>query len=516
METRLFVFLKPTIAVIFASLIINHLLVLETILNYGVIQNKIIVMNMKSLIFLAGILFAFILACTPKTTEQAKETTIEPVAPPPSPANIPCPRFSDSPNPDETTDNFVLYKDFIRAKDLPQAFSYWEKVYAVAPAADGNRNSVYSDGIWFCEQFIEASKDSLEKEKYIDKIFQLYDEMEECYPDGGYITGRKAFDYFYKYRHRKSFDEIYAMFKKSIEQDNNEARYFVLNPFTALLVEQHYDEKISTEEAQKYQQLILKVLNKNLASCKGQECEKWKIIEEYVPARLESFEAVKGFYPCEYFQEKYYADFEANPTDCEVIINVYSRFKYGGCPESGAKFEALKAAYNENCKEDTGPGCRDFLAEGSYKEAIDCYETKAAETDDKEKKAQYLIVIAKIYHAHLKNFSMARKYALKAADVKPKWGEPYLLIGRLYASSGPLCGPGRGWDSQIVTWPAIDMWNKAKSIDPNARAEANKWINQYSQYMPDVEDIFIRGLKKGDSFFVPCWIQRSTTVRPKS
>ena len=93
------------------------------------------------------------------------------------------------------------------------------------------------------------------------------------------------------------------------------------------------------------------------------------------------------------------------------------------------------------------------------------------------------------------------------------WGDPYLLIGRMYASSGPLCGPGRGWDSQIVIWPAMDMWNKAKSIDPNAAEEANKFLNQYRQYLPTVEDAFLRSVKEGQNYKVPCWIQRTTKVR---
>lgn len=92
-------------------------------------------------------------------------------------------------------------------------------------------------------------------------------------------------------------------------------------------------------------------------------------------------------------------------------------------------------------------------------------------------------------------------------------GEPYILIGRLYASSGPLCGPGRGWDSQIVVWPALDMWSKAKRIDPSVAAEANKWIGRYRQYMPKKEDVFIRNLKVGASFRVGCWIQETTTIR---
>ena len=75
-----------------------------------------------------------------------------------------------------------------------------------------------------------------------------------------------------------------------------------------------------------------------------------------------------------------------------------------------------------------------------------------------------------------------------------------------------MCGPGTGWDSQVVTWPAIDEWQKAKS-DPNTAAEAGKLIATYKKYMPTKEDVFIRGIKKGSSFQVGCWINRTTTVR---
>ena len=105
---------------------------------------------------------------------------------------------------------------------------------------------------------------------------------------------------------------------------------------------------------------------------------------------------------------------------------------------------------------------------------------------------------------------------MDAAEIRSNWGEPYMLVGRLYASSGPLCGPGTGWDSQVVVWLALDMWNKAKSIDSSVSAEANRFINQYRQYMPTQEDIFLRpGIKEGDNYYIGCWIQRNTKVRAR-
>ena len=472
-------------------------------------------MKFKHLFIICLAIAGFVFACTPKTGEKTTETTeTKPTPPPPIDEDLSdCPKFSDAPNPDQALEDFVLYRDFLRAGDWDGAFEKWKKVYAVAPAADGKRNSVLADGITFYEHYIYYEKDEAKKKQYVDRIFEIYDEIANCYPKGGYVPARKAFDYFYKYKDRATNDEIYALFKKSIEMDGGMPQYFVVNPFTALLVDQYADNKIDLAEAKKYEQILRKTLAKGLAECKGEDCETWKIIEEYMPVRLEYFESVRDFYDCDYYVDKYYPEFQQNPKDCDLLQTVYSRLRFGNCGETNAERVALENAYRENCQKQAEPTCRDALVEGRYKDAIECYEGKANETDDKEKKALYLLTVAKIYHAHLKQFSNARKYAQKASSMRPNWGDPYMLIGRLYASSGPLCGPGRGWDSQIVTWPAIDMWNKAKSVDSSVAGEANKFINQYKQYMPSKEDIFQRNLKVGDSFTVPCWIQEATTIR---
>lgn len=472
--------------------------------------------NFLPLLFGALIFFA---ACTPKTTEQAQTVETEPEQPEtPAPADedlSPCPKFSDAPVPDEAETNYVLYRDFLRAGDWNQAFDYWQKVYEVSPAADGKRNTVYADGIRFYEFFMTQTQDSLQKEAFIDKVFDLYDQIQKCYPEGGYIVGRKAFDLYYKYPHRATNEEVYALFKESIDTDGVETNDFVVNPFSALLTEMYFAGKISMEEAQKYQQIIRDIIAHGLEDCEGVACERWRIIEEYAPARLEAFETVRGFYDCEYYKNKYYPDFLAAQDDCDVVRTVYSRLSWGDCPETDEQFRELIRIGNQNCAPEAGAAevAYKCLREADYNCAIEGFQRAAEEEEDTEKKANYLLLISKIYNAHLKDFPKSRQYALQAAEVRPNWGEPYILIGRLYASSGPLCGPGRGWDSQVVVWPAVDMWTKAKNVDPSAAAEANKWISQYAQYMPSIEDIFQRNLKEGDTFYVGCWIQTSTRIR---
>jgi len=238
----------------------------------------------------------------------------------------------------------------------------------------------------------------------------------------------------------------------------------------------------------------------------------WPIVIGYAPAQLDVFETVKGFYDCDYYVHKYFDGVNLEAVDCDDIPLIQSQLKWADCPETAAAFTALNQAYQQRCIVSTvtsGPlTCgRDALNEGRYQDAIDCYKEYVDGAQDPAKKAQYNLRIAKIYYAHLKNFPKARDYARLALRDKPNYGEAYMLIGKLYASSGPLCGPGRGWDSQIVTWPAIDMFEKARQVDASVAAEANRLITTYSRYMPSIEDIFQRQLSEGQSFQIGCWIQ---------
>ena len=470
----------------------------------------------KTKLFFALFTGLLIGACTPKTAEPVVKNEEPPVTEPVVDENLsPCPKFQDAPNKDEVETNYVLYRDFLKVKDYPKAYDLWKKVYDVAPAADGKRNTVYADGIFFMEYFMSQTQDTVQRNGYIDEIFRIYDRIQECYPEGGYIEARKAFDYYYKYPNRKTPEEIYAMFKESIETDGIKTQDFVINPFTALMVDLFQAGKIPMEEAQRYEKFIRRRIEKGLGDCKGVDCERWKIIQEYAPVRLEAFESVKGFYPCEYYLDKYYADFEADPTNCETLRSVYAFLKFGDCPEANEKFAALIAAGNKNCVEAPGTLTQGYqeYRNGNYARSIELFEQAIQEEPSAEKKGDLYMLIARIYQTHLKNFSRSRQYAFKAAEVRPNWGEPYIHIGRLYASSGPLCGPGRGWDSQVVVWPAIDMWSRAKQVDPSSAGEANKWINRYAQYMPKKEDVFLRTLSVGGTYKVGCWIQENTVIR---
>ena len=470
-----------------------------------------------------------VLGCTPKATDSTTART--PPAKVPqnttSPEMVggkslsPCKKFSDNPNEDALTDDYVVYRDMIKTKQVDKAYELWQNVYANAPAADGRRSTVMTDGVYFMEYFMSETTDASKQAGYRDRVFELYDEIQECYPeDGAMMTARKAFDYYYKYPEAKSKKEVYDLFKEAVDEDGMGVSDIVLNPMGALLIELHEAGEVDDEEAVEIGRFLLERLRVLKSEAKTpQDSARVALIEGYLPERFIYFEQVEGFYDCTYFKERYLADLAERPDDCTLLSQTIGYLRYGGCGSDDPEVARLTAQYNTNCREETvasgGSSCRPnaLIQAGDYREAVDCLEERYERTEDAETRSKLAIAIARIYYGSLRQFSSARKWARKAASDKPGWGEPYLLIGRLYASSGPLCGPGTGFESQRVVWVAMDQWQRAKSVDPNAAAEANKFINQYYQYMPDAESGFMNGLKEGQSYTVDCWIGESTTVR---
>lgn len=471
---------------------------------------------MKFKIYLTLIFGIFLAACTPKTTEVITTAPVEPAFD----ESNPCRKLEDlgSALREEAENSYVLYQDQMRFKRYEAARDIWKIAYELAPAANGKLTRQFSDGVTIYSELAKANSDTLMKLKYVDTIRMINAKLEECMGIDGSQMSRRAFDYYYNLGDLIPEEEQFETFVKAIELNKEKMVYFTVNPFTRLLFDRAVDRKISVEDGRKYAKIILSSIKYGKENCKGQECEGWDVVNDYAPDRLEALEGIDGFYDCAYYSDKYYALFKLYPDSCEIINMSYARLLRGACDANDPRLLEIKAAKDTKCfVAPPPPGTLkqafEAYTDGKYKQAVELFDQFVSETDDNEKKAKYLILIAKIYYGDIKNFPQARKYALQAAQYKSGWGEPYLLIGKLYASSGPLCGPGRGFDSQIVTWPAIDMFAKARNVDASVAGEANALISRYAKYMPSKEDIFSRTLKAGSSYYVGCWIQENTTIR---
>ena len=481
---------------------------------------QIINFMMKQILIFSISIFLFSLSCSPKIVEPKKADEVVVNEPEKQEPLSPCAGFTELSGEDKGNAEtaFVLYRDFLKVKNYKEALEQWKIAYYLAPGSNGRVKYHFEDGVAIYKNLYDNTIDKKLKSAYVDTIMMIYDKRKECFGDEAYVNGLKAFDYYYHYSDYTTEQNVYALFKTNFDVKGKNADYFVVNPFTKVLYDGVVAGTITADEGRKYTSLIFETIKQGLSTCKGAGCDSWNIINEYAPVILEGLEGIDGFYDCNYYTEKYYNLYTAYPDSCEIINLAYARMLRGNCLETDAKLLELKNVKTKKCYEaPPALSCaaqgNEHYSQGKYSKAIDSYLDCVESATENEAKAKYLILIAKIYYRDLKNYTKSRKYALDAARLKSSWGEPYMLIGNLYASSGPLCGPGRGWESQVVTWPAIDMWTKAKNVEPRLSGEANQLIARYKQYMPKKEDIFFRGVKAGDSYFVPCWIQESTTIR---
>jgi len=470
-------------------------------------------------VFITSTIICMMISCS-TTSAPVVTASPEPVIKAPTEPDNPCMTLAKlSPRDrDEAETAYVLYRDQIKLKNFDDALPLWKKAYGLAPAANGRVKYQFDDGVKLYKHYFSQATSEADKKVYADSILTIYNKRVECHPeDADYVNARLGFDSYYTFQNYVPEGEAFRRLKAAFDAKGTEVDYFVINPFTKLLYDKVVAEEMSPEEGRKYATLIFGAIKKGLDECEG-KCESWEIINDYSPKRLEALEGLKGFYPCDYYATKYFPEYEANSEDCETIGDVTRKLRWGDCPLDHPQMVSLASAKSTSCyvaPPPEGPLKKAYNAynDGQFREAVVLFDAFVEKTQDPDKKAKYTLLNAKIYYRDIKNFPESRKYALKAASIKSNWGEPYLLIGKLYASSGPLCGPGRGWDSQIVTWPAIDMFQKAKQVDPSTAAEANKWINQYRQYMPTNEDVFSRSLTKGQTFTVGCWIQEQTKIR---
>lgn len=143
--------------------------------------------------------------------------------------------------------------------------------------------------------------------------------------------------------------------------------------------------------------------------------------------------------------------------------------------------------------------------------AIEYYEQAINTVKDQCEKANYCYELAQVIYEQ-KDFPKVRNLANQAISLNPKWGKPYILIGKIYADSSKSIGES-DLQQRIVYCLAVDQFIKAKTVDPESAAEAEKEIAQYSQYFPGTEDAQFENVKAGNNYKIGGWINESTIVR---
>ncbi len=439
-----------------------------------------------------------------------------------------CETWVNSPKKEDAENAHVNYRQYLKGKEVADlekmdpenfqiAFNEWQKAYSIAPAADGQRASHYQDGRSLYRAMYNKATDPAKKKEYAEIIMRLYDEQIKCYKNEAFLLGRKGWDMFYMPEYGRTQATLDVL-KRSLELAGNNAEYIIFDPIFEMMVQQFQAGDMSKAEAQALHQKSMEVIDYNI-----EKNARLKQYYETTKLRVESiFSAIEEeVFDCAYFKDKLVPKYRENPEDHEVIRYIYNKLRQQGCDENEPIMQELKAKYvviasaiNDSLRqsyyaENPAVHAKDLYDNGEYSKAIEKYREAADKESDNSKKAEYYLAIASIYFRKLSQYSAARDNALRAANLRKGWGQPYLLIGDMYATSARTCGSD-GYSRGLAVLAAIDKYAQARNVDSSVADEANRRIGRISGAVPSGEDIHLRG-KAGKTDVVPCWI--GETVR---
>jgi len=446
-----------------------------------------------------------------------------------------CENWNNSPQKEQAENAHTNYRSALKMNDFDLAYTEWQKAYDLAPAADGLRDFHYTDGIKIYKQQLKETTDDAKRKELIDKILELYDQAAYCYEHGGIklkdcdetchnvragqLLGRKGFDMFYEFN--APYVANLKAFEQSLDKAGNDVEYILFEPVANIVVYQYQQQKMTAEEVRAIHEKLVKAADYGIENSKDYsqyyESAKARMLAKFAEIESEIFD-------CGYFKSKLEPMYNEKPDDPDVVKYVYNKLIQEGCDKEDEFLQKLQSRYEtyaaeENARmqaefEKNNPGvlANRLYKEGDFENATIKYREALESEEDPDKRSQYYFNIASIEFRKLSKWQDARSNALKAAELRPHWGQPIMLIGDIYAQAAKSCG-GDAWGQRIVILAALDKYIYAKSIDESVAEDANRKIGIYNSNRPSKDDAFMRGHKEGDVLNTGCWIGERTKLR---
>ncbi|MBK9793512.1 MAG: hypothetical protein IPP60_10520 [Sphingobacteriales bacterium] len=412
----------------------------------------------------------------------------------------------------KTTPAYSIYREFFKKGLYDDAFPQWRNMYNNAP---GFRKQTFMDGVIMYTSLIQKATDKTLRQNYIDTLFQVYNKQIQCHGEDEYVLGKKAIDLL-KYGKNTDIPEALKALEKTLAITGDKAFPYYIQTYYKVLINQLGKDGITTEFAvNKYDELSA-IIDKNISNPANKQLQAYKDVKVVLDDLYTTNFADKSDpADCAKLLEIYLKKYNANPNDLETIRTVYTKTK--GCADSSTNVELLKKLNNLAPNYTYATRLANiYVKVKQYDSAIILYQNALTRETDSIKKSDLNYYIAFMKYAK-EDFPASRDFAKEAINCNAKNIRAYNLIATLYLSSGPLCGPGTGFQSQIVLWPAFDYFNKVIEIggDDDVVAEAKKYIDDYTKYLPTKAEVVAKKLSVGGPYTVKCWINEETTVKVK-
>lgn len=394
----------------------------------------------------------------------------------------------------------------------PVMINSWRTVILNCPEM---KQTTFVDGAKIVTNaFIKNAKDDKEREAYIDTLCMVYDLRAQYFPDSpkgpntnvGNVLGRKGIELM---AYPSRLEETYATLKQAVELEGKLCNNAFIDGYFKTVINMvkagKLDESEVIEEYSRLMDIIDNVIN-NLEEY-GYE----KIGDSYIATKNNMEAAVQPYANCEDLVRIYQKKFDADPDNVELLNKIATVLAARNCDKSDLYLAVAIKLHKLNPSAESAYfiGKR-YLADQEYNKASN-YLLEATKSENAVQAEQAYKYLAQIMLKE-SNFEQGRIYANRAIALDKTDGEPYMIIGYLYASSGKVCNENP-LHAKAVLWAAVDKFQKAKEVDPSQATKANEMIREYSKMFPTSEDAFFYNVFEGDTYQVGCWINETTKAR---
>lgn len=390
---------------------------------------------------------------------------------------------------------------FIKINVIDYAIDSWKYVFNNCPQASKN---IYIYGVRIYKYLLDKAATQAEKEKKLDSLMMIYEQRIRLYGEEGLVRGREALDVL-KYSDR--IDTAYKLLLRSVTLMKEQTEDPVVMAFVQVSNQMLREGKISEGIYMSHFETVTEIITRRLNS--NPNDEKILNLQENVMQIFKNGPQVSCEVLADYYAKKQ-ASAGSNPDFLRTAIVVLEKNR---C-EQASVYEQFLRRLSEI---DTGSAtsyqlAKYYTAKEQFEKAVSAYQ-KAIDTESNPSlKARYYYQMALIEGSRLNQSKSARDHALRAAELLPGWGEPYILIGNLYAGSSKMCGNNE-FEQRAVFWVSVDKFLLAMQVDPGVAEQAKQLINEFSKYFPNKELAFFNGYTEGQIYQVGCWINETTRVR---
>lgn len=380
---------------------------------------------------------------------------------------------------------------------------------------------------------IEASRTKEEKKEYIDNLLSLYAQYDKSFPGNkngndvkkALLLGENAM---------ASNDEVFKMLDASFKSNTKGfTNYKGLEKYSELYIKQFESGKSGITEKDfitRYNEISGQIVfTKNKLSSERDELlkkqetqmltdEEKQFIAD-TPVTIDVLTAINEntdkqaskHFTCEKMEQYYAESYEKHKADAvwlEVMVNTLLNNK---CLNSKLFQDGAAALYKLK------PTAEMALLMGTIsqkkndlKEAVKYFETAAGLEENPEAKANLYYRIAGIFRNSDKK--EAKNYALKAAQLNPKFGSPYIFLAEMYSSATAAECNISDFDAKALLWLAIETVKKAEKADAKYKPTVAAVVKSYEKKLPTKNEAKAAGRRKGDQITYGCWINETVTV----